>query len=148
MLLLTEPTLFYWNLLNDFPSDLKQAYTGTISKWAQRVQKTNAKNTHAPAAPRSNASSHRSTNTALSRLTKVTTATSVTAPPVTPTSSIAGDEPEIVACLFDEDDQPERMAAHALVGMRRQPGLRNASGLRNVVAQVAYYFISPRLPTT
>jgi hypothetical protein len=143
MLLLTEPTLFYWNLLNDFTSDLKQAYIGTISNWAQKVQKMNTKNTAHVTVPRGNLSSsrtHQSTNTALSRFTKVATATTVTDPPVTPTNSVV-DDSEI--CLFDEDDQPERVAAHALVGMRKQPSLHNGSSLRNVVAQVEYYYFSP-----
>jgi hypothetical protein len=140
MLLLTEPTLFYWNLLNDFTSDLKQAYTGGITTWAQKVHKVNVeKNACLAKPPKSltTSSLNQSTNKALSQLTRVTTAASTaTPPPVTPTHSTFGDDFAEVAepgCFPDEDNHPERMAAFALVGMRKP------SGLRNAVAPVEYF---------
>ncbi|KAG0693444.1 hypothetical protein DFH29DRAFT_1007285 [Suillus ampliporus] len=38
MLLLTEPTLFYWNFANELIDELKDACTDTVSVWAQGVE--------------------------------------------------------------------------------------------------------------
>lgn len=134
MLLLTEPTLFYWNLLNDFTSDLKQAYTGGVMTWAQKVYKINLKkNTHSMKTPKNLMMSQCTSSTALSQLTRATTAaSSATPPPGTPTSLVLGDNFS-EGCFPDEEDHPERMAAYALVGMRKP------SGLWNVVAPVEYF---------
>lgn len=140
MLLLTKPTLFYWNLLNDFTSDLKQAYKGGVKTWAQKVHTVNVKkNAHLAKAPRSLAASslNQSTNTALSQLTRGTTAASTaTPPPGTPSNLVFGDYPDSAECFLDEDDHPERMAAYALVGMRKP------SGLHNAVVPVEYFIFS------
>ncbi|KAG2090576.1 hypothetical protein BD769DRAFT_1395791 [Suillus cothurnatus] len=103
------------------PIDLKQAYTGGITTWAQKVHKVNVeKNACLAKPPKSLATSslNQSTNKALSQLTRVTTAASTaTPPPVTPTHSTFGDDFAEVAepgCFPDEDNHPERMAAFAL----------------------------------
>lgn len=118
MLLLTEPTLFYWNLLDDFTSNLKDTYTGTVSLWAKKVQNPN----RASHISRSDANSSLTTgSTALTKLTKVTTVSTASAPPATPQTSVIGaDDAEIMAgSLLDEDDEPERLAAHTLASLRK-----------------------------
>jgi hypothetical protein len=118
MLLLTEPTLFYWNLLNDLTSDLK-AYKGTVSVWAHGIK--NPKTGSAVSLLRSEANPTSTSGISTpSQFTKVTTISSATAPPQTPDNSDAGnDNVQIVGSLLDEDDEPERLAAHAL--MKKRP---------------------------
>ncbi|KAG2132164.1 hypothetical protein BD769DRAFT_1386454 [Suillus cothurnatus] len=131
------------------PIDLKQAYTGSITTWAQKVHKVNVeKNACLAKPPKSLATSslNQSTNKALSQLTRVTTAASTaTPPPVTPTHSTFGDNFAEVAepgCFPDEDNHPEHMAAFALVGMRKPSGLRNAVD----IIEVRSSSLTPPLP--
>ena len=140
-LLLTEPTLFYWNLLNDFiSSDLKDAYISSVFDWRQHVPSEKT----APASLSANTrgrhvrvSSSHTTSSAVSHLTKKTTATTATPPPTTPTTSVVGDDLEIATGFLDEDNRSERMAAYALVGMKKPPNSRRqASGLCNTVMPV------------
>ncbi|KAG0701314.1 hypothetical protein DFH29DRAFT_1000379 [Suillus ampliporus] len=68
------------------------------------------------------------------QFTKVTTISSATAPPITPESSEINDDAHIVGSLLDEDDEPERLAAHALANMKKQPSsLHTTLGAVDVV---------------
>ncbi|KAG1823074.1 hypothetical protein EV424DRAFT_1346545 [Suillus variegatus] len=95
--------------------DLKQAYTGGVMTWAQKVYKINLKkNTHSMKTPKNLVMSQCTSSTAFSQLTRATTAASnATPPPGTPTSLVLGDNFS-EGCFPDEEDHPERMAAYAL----------------------------------
>lgn len=141
MLLLTEPTLFYWNLLNDLTSGLKNvAYKGSVSMWAHGVK--NPKTSTLSQFPRSE--THPTSASSISapmQFTKVTMISSTTAPPITPEGSEIDDDAHIAGSLLDEDDEPERLAAHALANMKKQPsGLCTALGA--MVRVFCLFFVS------
>jgi hypothetical protein len=76
------------------------------------------------------------------QFTKVTMISSATAPPITPKSSEIDDDAHIVGSLLDEDDEPERLAAHALADMKKQPSsLHTALG-----AMVRVFFVDFLFP--
>ncbi|KAG2153702.1 uncharacterized protein EDB93DRAFT_1248603 [Suillus bovinus] len=135
MLLLIEPTLFYWNLLNNLTSDLKSTYRGTVSVWAHRVQnpKTSSTLSHLP-----RSKNHPTSVSGIpgpTQLTKVTTFSSATAAPATPKSSEIGcDDAQVVGSLLDEDGEPEHLVAHALASVKKQPSsLYTVLGAMDVV---------------
>ncbi|KAG1819101.1 uncharacterized protein BJ212DRAFT_1298368 [Suillus subaureus] len=68
------------------------------------------------------------------QFTKVTMISSATAPPITPEGSEINDNAHITGSLLDEDEEPEQLAAHALVNMKKQPsGLCTVLGAMDVV---------------
>jgi hypothetical protein len=118
MLLLTEPTLFFWNHIVDIAliseESGKQAYLGQVNKWVQKVGRT--KQSVPSKAPRSTASSRVTSNSKFSAISKIT-ATSSAVPPPTSVTSLE-DELEDPGFSLDTDDSAERKAAHILAGMK------------------------------
>ncbi|KAG1888050.1 hypothetical protein F4604DRAFT_1915951 [Suillus subluteus] len=109
------------------------AYKGSVSVWAHGVK--NPKTSTLSQFPRSE--THPTSTSGISaptQFTKVTTISSATAPPITPESSEIDDDVHIVGSLLDEDDKPERLAAHALANVKKQPSsLHTALGAVDVV---------------
>ncbi|KAG2158763.1 uncharacterized protein EDB93DRAFT_1100386 [Suillus bovinus] len=109
------------------------AYKGSVSVWAHGVK--NPKTSTLSQFTRSE--THPTSASGISvptQFTKVTMISSATAPPITPEGSEINDDAHIAGSLLDEDDEPERLAAHALTNMKKQPsGLRTALGAMDVV---------------
>ncbi|KAG2084605.1 uncharacterized protein F5147DRAFT_782425 [Suillus discolor] len=120
--------------------DLK-AYKATISVWARGITnpKTSSVLSLLPCQENPTSVSGISVPT---QFTKVMTISSATAPPKTPENSDIGDnDAQIVGSLLDEDDGPERLAAHALMSLKKQPG-----SLRTEVIEVKDRSPTPPLP--
>ncbi|KAG1814298.1 uncharacterized protein BJ212DRAFT_1482032 [Suillus subaureus] len=118
MLLLTGTTLFYWNLLHEFTSDLKKI--SSVSGWAQQVNtKIESTPFKAPLHLESASSLSHPTGSALSQVTHATTnaTTTATAPPVTPESSVINNDVEIEDHTPDLADGPEHLAVYTLAKM-------------------------------
>ena len=106
-----------------------------VSSWDRRIrlgstQKTSEQGSHVSGTREAKSSSltHHTGSTALTKFTKVTTVSTASAPPATPQHSVIGDDVEIVAgSLLDEDDEPERLAAHALTSLRKSNSMRTTT---------------------
>ncbi|KAG1906585.1 uncharacterized protein F5891DRAFT_1181999 [Suillus fuscotomentosus] len=126
-------------------NDLK-AYKTTISVWACGITnpKTSSMLSLLP---------HQENPTSVSGISvptqfiKVTTISSATAPQKTPENSdIGDDDAQIVGSLLDEDNSPERLAAHALMSLKKQPrSLRTVMGTVEVI-EVQDRSLTPPLP--
>lgn len=127
MLLMTEPTLFFWNLIasNHQGDDAKETFLGHMDKWITDVAKS-GKPKRTP--QRITCSSNAASSVRISAFSNVT-ATSRTSyssapkppPSRSPTPSSVGPEDELPAVLLDDDDTVEREAAHSLMNLHQLP---------------------------
>ncbi|KAF8442224.1 hypothetical protein L210DRAFT_3742309 [Boletus edulis BED1] len=132
MLLLTEPTLFFWNLISGCrDDDPKEQFLGYMNEWLTDSLKTNDKPKR-PSPQITNSSNVASSTCSISSLfnltaTVSTTCSSVPKPPAsrspTPFQVSANVEDESPAVLLDDDDTVEREAAHSVSNMHKAPAV-------------------------
>ncbi|KIK78378.1 hypothetical protein PAXRUDRAFT_16910 [Paxillus rubicundulus Ve08.2h10] len=126
MLLMTEPTLFFWNLISNHQDDdsAKEAFLGHMNQWITTAAKSGK-----PKAPSQPVKSSLNTASSIqissfSNVTapsKATSCPSAIKPPPShspsPLNANSDGEDEFPAALLDEDDTAEREAAHSLMNL-------------------------------